>query len=122
MIKVKRVYDPPQRGDGKRFLVERLWPRGMKKEALEMDEWLKEVAPSTELRKWFGHEPERWSGFKSRYRKELREQEHGGEPNGLATLHQAARRGNITLLYSAKDTEHNGALVLRDFLEARLKE
>lgn len=122
MIKVKRVYDPPQRGDGKRFLVERLWPRGMKKEALEMDGWLKEVAPSTELRQWFGHEPERWSGFRSRYGKELREQEQGGEPNGLATLQQAARRGNITLLYSAKDTEHNGALVLRDFLEARLKE
>lgn len=121
MIKVKRVYESPSRDDGKRFLVERLWPRGMKKESLEMDGWLKEVAPSTELRKWFGHDPERWSRFQSRYRKELRELEQEGEPNGLATLRQAARRGNVTLLYSARDTEHNAALVLRDFLQAALR-
>jgi uncharacterized protein YeaO (DUF488 family) len=121
MIRVKRVYEPPERGDGKRFLVERLWPRGMKKEALDMDGWLKEVAPSTELRKWFGHDPERWSAFRGRYRRELRDHEREAEPNGIATLLQAARRGNVTLLYSAKDTEHNGALVLRDYLEAQLK-
>lgn len=121
MIKVKRVYDAPERGDGKRFLVERLWPRGMKKEALDMDDWLKEVAPSTPLRQWFGHDPERWSGFRTKYRKELREHAHAEEPNGMGKLLQAARRGNVTLLYSARDTEHNGALVLRDFLESELK-
>lgn len=120
MIRVKRVYDPPERGDGKRFLVERLWPRGVKKDALPLEEWVKEVAPSTELRKWFGHDPDRWSEFQARYRKELREQEHEGEPNGLATLRQAAEHGDITLLYSAKDTKHNSALVLREFLEERL--
>lgn len=121
MIKLKRVYDPPERDDGKRFLVERLWPRGVKKEALPLTGWLKEVAPSTELRKWFGHDPERWTEFQKRYRKELREQEKGGGHSGLATLQQAAADGNITLLYSAKDTEHNSALVLRDFLEEGLK-
>ncbi len=123
MIRVKRVYDPPEREDGKRFLVERLWPRGMRKEALEMDDWLKEVAPSTALRQWFGHDTERWSGFQTRYRKELREQarDRDGEPNGIARLLQAARHGNVTLLYSARDTEHNSALVLRDFLESHLK-
>jgi uncharacterized protein YeaO (DUF488 family) len=120
MIRVKRAYDPPERGDGKRYLVERLWPRGMKKEALEMDGWLKDVAPSTELRKWFGHEPERWTGFKNRYRKELKEHERAEEPNGIATLLEAARHGNVTLLFSARDTEHNGAVVLRDFLESKL--
>jgi uncharacterized protein YeaO (DUF488 family) len=122
MIRVKRVYDEPERGDGKRFLVERLWPRGVKKEALPMEGWLKEVAPSTELRKWFGHDPERWSDFRSRYRRELRSHLRAEEPNGVATLLKAARRGNVTLLYSARDTEHNGALVLRDFLESELKE
>jgi uncharacterized protein YeaO (DUF488 family) len=120
MIRVKRAYDPPERGDGKRYLVERLWPRGVKKEALDMDGWLKDVAPSTELRKWFGHESERWTGFRSRYRKELKEHERAEAPNGIATLLEAARHGNVTLLYSARDTEHNGALVLRDFLESKL--
>lgn len=120
MIRVKRVYEPSSCGDGKRFLVERLWPRGMKKEALEIDGWLKEVAPSTELRRWFGHEPDRWPEFRSRYRKELREHERDGEEGPIGTLLDAARRGNLTLLYSARDTEHNGALVLRDYLEERL--
>jgi uncharacterized protein YeaO (DUF488 family) len=93
----------------------------MKKEALEMEGWLKEVAPSTDLRQWFGHDPKRWSTFRRRYRKELEEQEQAEEPNGIATLLRAARRGNVTLLYSARDTEHNGALVLRDFLESQVK-
>lgn len=120
MIKVKRVYDPPERDDGKRFLVERLWPRGVKKEALPLSGWLKDVAPSTELRKWFAHDPKRWPEFQTRYRKELQKQEKGDESDGIATLLQAAEEGNLTLLYSAKDTEHNSALVLREFLEERL--
>jgi uncharacterized protein YeaO (DUF488 family) len=123
MIRVKRVYDPPERGDGKRFLVERLWPRGMRKDALKMEGWVKEVAPSTELRQWFGHDPERWSEFRTRYRKELRGQvrEENDKSNGLGQLLRAARKGNVTLLYSARDAEHNSALVLRDFLESKLE-
>lgn len=116
MIRIKRVYDPPARGDGKRFLVERLWPRGMKKEALELDGWLKDVAPSTELRKWFGHRLERWEEFRKRYEAELR-----ANPDAWQPILDAARKGNVTLLYSARDTEHNGAVVLRDFLEKRRK-
>jgi len=121
MIKVKRVYEPPERDDGKRFLVERLWPRGVKKDALPLTAWLKEVAPSTTLRKWYAHDVTRWPEFRSRYRAELKEMEQGDEPNALATLLQAAREGNLTLLYSARDTDHNSALVLRDFLEERLR-
>lgn len=119
MIRVKRVYDQPEPDDGKRFLVERLWPRGVRKDALEMDGWLKEVAPSTELRKWFGHEPERWPEFQRRYQKELETEEGDERRDGIERLREAARHGNVTLLYSARDTEHNGALVLRDFLERR---
>jgi uncharacterized protein YeaO (DUF488 family) len=114
MIRVKRTYDPPARGDGWRVLVERLWPRGMKKEALAADAWLKEVAPSTELRKWFNHRVERWEEFQRRYRNELKE-----NPDAWRPIAEAGRSGTVTLLYSAHDTEHNGALVLRDFLEKR---
>jgi uncharacterized protein YeaO (DUF488 family) len=116
MIRIKRTYDAPERGDGQRFLVERLWPRGMKKEALALDAWLKDVAPSSELRKWFGHRVERWDEFERRYREELSENPESWQP-----ILEAARRGAVTLLYSAHDTEHNGALVLRDFLAAREK-
>jgi uncharacterized protein YeaO (DUF488 family) len=116
MIQIKRVYNPPERGDGERFLVERLWPRGMKKEALDADAWLKEVAPSTELRKWFGHRDERWEEFRRRYRHELR-----ANPDGWRPILVASKRGPVTLLYSAHDTEHNGALVLRDYLADRKK-
>lgn len=111
MIKVKRVYDARERGDGKRFLVERLWPRGVRKEALESVPWLKEVAPSAALRTWYGHRVERWDEFRKRYRKELVANRAACEP-----LLAASRRGPITLLYSARDLEHNSALVLRDFL------
>jgi uncharacterized protein YeaO (DUF488 family) len=114
MIRIKRAYDPPKRGDGRRFLVERLWPRGMKKQALALDAWLKEVAPSTELRKWFGHRVERWAEFRRRYRAELR-----ANPAAWQPILAAARRGTVTLLYSAHDPEHNGALVLRDYLAER---
>jgi uncharacterized protein YeaO (DUF488 family) len=111
MIQVKRTYDPPARGDGKRVLVERLWPRGMKKEALAADVWLKDVAPSTELRKWFDHRVERWEGFRRRYRREL-----DANPGAWKAIVEASRRGRVTLLYSAHDTLHNGAVVLRDYL------
>jgi len=116
MIRIKRAYDPPERGDGQRFPVERLWPRGMKKEALAADAWLKEVAPSTELRKWFGHREERWEEFRRRYRHEL-----GANPDGWRPILVAIKRSPVTLLYSAHDTEHNGALVLRDYLTEREK-
>jgi uncharacterized protein YeaO (DUF488 family) len=114
MIRVKRTYDPPARGDGWRVLVERLWPRGMKKEALAADAWLKEVAPSTELRKWFDHQVERWDEFRRRYRDELK-----AHPDAWQPIVDAGRRGTVTLLYSAHDTLHNGAIVLRDYLMER---
>ncbi|MHB8417549.1 MAG: DUF488 domain-containing protein [Myxococcales bacterium] len=116
MIRIKRTYDPPEPGDGQRLLVERLWPRGMKKEALAMDGWLKEVAPTTELRHWFGHQVERWEEFRRRYQREL-----DGNPDGWRPILAAAGRGPVTLLYSAHDEEHNGALVLRDYLSEREK-
>ncbi|MGQ0834174.1 MAG: DUF488 domain-containing protein [Gammaproteobacteria bacterium] len=114
MILVKRAYEPRARGDGRRILVERLWPRGMKKEALEADAWLKEVAPSTALRKWYGHRVERWDEFRRRYKKELNANQEAWNP-----LLEASRRGTVTLLYSAHDVEHNGAVVLRDYLIRR---
>jgi uncharacterized protein YeaO (DUF488 family) len=116
MIQIKRVYEPPSARDGKRFLVERLWPRGIKKENLEMDAWLKEIAPSPELRRWFAHDPAKWKEFQQRYRAELR-----SHPEALQPLLNAARRGNVTLLYSARDQEHNSALLLKDYMEKQLK-
>lgn len=112
MLKAKRVYEEPEKSDGARFLVERLWPRGMKKEELEMDEWLKEVAPSTELRRWFGHDPDKWKEFQRRYRSELKENDEALQP-----LRDALKKGNVTLLYSAKDTERNSAVLLKEYLE-----
>jgi len=116
VIRIKRTYDPPLRSDGKRILVERLWPRGMKKQALAADAWMKEVAPSTQLRKWFDHREERWEEFRRRYRAELDENPNVWEPIG-----EAAKQGTVTLLYSAHDTVHNGAVVLRDYLSDRGK-
>lgn len=118
MIEIARVYDEPRGKSPKseRYLVERLWPRGMKKESLQLDGWLKDVAPSSVLRKWFGHEPERWPEFRKRYLAELRENSDAWQP-----LLDAARRGELTLLYSVRDTERNSAIVLRDFLDSRLK-
>lgn len=115
MISVKRVYEPAEASDGRRYLVERLWPRGMKKEALVMDAWLKEVAPSTELRRWFNHDPAKWAEFQRRYRAELKDNTVSWQP-----LADAAHKGDITLLYSAHDTEHNAALVLQAFLEEHI--
>lgn len=114
MIRIKRAYEPQARGDGRRILVERLWPRGMKKEALHADAWLKEVAPSTELRQWFDHQVERWEEFRRRYRKEL-----SANADAWAPILAAADKGTVTLLYSAHDIEHNGALVLCEFLTER---
>ena len=111
MIQLKRAYERPASTDGTRFLVERLWPRGVKKTALHVDAWLKDVAPSTELRKWFAHDPAKWPEFKARYKAELK----GNTPQ-LALLKQALARGPATLLYGAKDTEHNEAVVLQDLL------
>jgi len=115
MIRVKRTYEPVSPRDGRRILVERLWPRGIKKEALAAESWMKEVAPSTELRQWFGHEVARWEGFRRRYRKELDE-----NPSAWKPLLEAAKRGTVTLLYSAHDEQHNGALVLLEYLNQRL--
>lgn len=116
MIRIKRTYDPPARADGRRILVERLWPRGMKKEALAADAWMKEVAPSTKLRKWFDHRVERWDEFRRRYRAEL-----DANPASWEPILEAAEPGTVTLLYSARDTAHNGAVVLRDYLSDRTK-
>jgi uncharacterized protein YeaO (DUF488 family) len=112
MIRVKRVYDSPEAGDGIRFLVERLWPRSMKKEELRMDGWLKEAAPSAELRRWFSHDPAKWDEFRRRYFAELE-----GKSEVLQPLQEAARHGSVTLLYSARDTEHNNAVALKQYLE-----
>ena len=113
-IEIKRTYDARERGDGWRVLVERLWPRGMTKSALAADAWLKEVAPSTELRKWFGHRVERWEEFRRRYRGEL-----AANPDAWRPIVEASGAGTVTLLYSARDSSHNGALVLRESIRSR---
>ena len=115
MIRIKRVYEPPEPGDGARFLVERLWPRGMKKDALPLDGWAKEAAPSHALRRWFNHATPRWEVFRGLYRAELDERLHAWQP-----LFEAARDGTVTLLYSAHDRDHNSAIVLREYLERAL--
>ena len=116
MICLKRAYEPADPQDGQRFLVERLWPRGVKKTALHLDAWLKDVAPSPDLRKWYEHRVERWPEFQKRYLAELR-----ANPDGWKPILEAARRGKVTLLYAARDTEHNSALLLQKFLTARLR-
>jgi uncharacterized protein YeaO (DUF488 family) len=114
MIKLKRAYEEPSRDDGSRILVERLWPRGLTKERAAVDLWLKELAPSPELRKWFGHDPARWEQFQKRYWKELQETEES-----VQLLKQKARQGTVTLVYAARDEEHNSALALKRFLDGR---
>lgn len=116
MIQLKRAYDAAASGDGARILVERLWPRGIKKTDLPLASWLKEVAPSTGLRQWFSHDPAKWAEFQRRYTAELRSHEVE-----LAPLLTAARNGTLTLIYSSHDTEHNNAVVLKHFLEGKLK-
>ena len=111
MIRIKRIYDAPTPGDGRRVLVDRLWPRGVSKDEARIDEWLKEIAPSDELRKWFDHDPEKWAEFRKRYREELR-------PHGelMDRLRAEARQGTVTLLFAAKDVEHNNAVVLKELI------
>jgi uncharacterized protein YeaO (DUF488 family) len=116
MIKLKRVYEPASAEDGTRFLVERLWPRGVKKDALRLDAWLKDVAPSTKLRQWFGHDPAKWSEFQRRYRAEL-----DTNAGALEPVLKAGRRGRVTLVYSSHDQEHNNAVVLKSYVESRLR-
>jgi uncharacterized protein YeaO (DUF488 family) len=112
MIRLKRAYEEPSRSDGFRILVERLWPRGVTKEKAALDLWLKELAPTPELRKWFGHHPARWKQFEQRYWKEL-----NAHPAAVALLPQQIKHGTVTLVYAARDEEHNGALALKEFLE-----
>jgi uncharacterized protein YeaO (DUF488 family) len=116
MVKLKRVRDPAARSDGYRVLVERLWPRGVRKADLPMADWAKEVAPSTELRKWFAHDPERWAEFQKRYRRELG---RGAAAKRLDELVERAAHGTVTLLFSTHDAEHNNAVVLKDAIERR---
>lgn len=114
-ILLKRAYDKPARGDGFRVLVDRLWPRGIKKEDLQLDTWAKDLSPSTELRKWFAHDPDRWTEFRKRYRAELTQ---GHAAARIREILSAAKSSKtITLLYGAKDTEHNEAVVLRALFE-----
>jgi uncharacterized protein YeaO (DUF488 family) len=111
-LKIKRVYEPPGESDGTRILIDRLWPRGLSKEKAAVDLWLKEIAPSTELRKWFDHDPDKWDEFQKRYRDELEENEEG-----VQRLRDEMKRGAVTLVYGAKDEEHNDAVALRNFFE-----
>lgn len=111
-IRLKRAYDPVDDDDGIRILVDRVWPRGVSKKTLQIDHWLKELAPSADLRKWFNHDPDRWNDFRDAYHREL-----AREPEGLDTLREAARKGPVTLVYAARDTEHNNAVALKEFIE-----
>jgi uncharacterized protein YeaO (DUF488 family) len=110
-IQLKRVYEPLSEEDGARFLVERLWPRGMRKSALADAQWTKDAAPSTELREWFHHDPERWQEFRKRYFSELK-----SRSDGLMPIVEAARKGKVTLLYSSHDKQHNNALALKEYI------
>lgn len=115
MIFLKRVYEKPARGDGERFLVERLWPRGIRKSDLAANAWQKDAGPSTELRKWFAHDPAKWAEFQRRYFAELDTRPDAWEP-----ILNAARQSVVTLLYSSHDAEHNNAVALKRYLEAKL--
>ncbi len=112
MLKVKRIYETASSDDGKRILVDRLWPRGIKKSEAKIDEWLKEIAPSDGLRKWFAHDPSKWQAFKKKYSRELEEK------SDLAQrLRKESARESVTLVYSAKDNEHNNAVALKEIIE-----
>lgn len=115
MVRIKRIYDAPDDGDGFRVLVDRLWPRGMSKKKAKLDLWLKDIAPSDGLRKWFGHNPEKWDGFRNRYFKELDAMKNRDELAGRIT--ERARTGRITLLYAAQNEKNNNAAALKEYLE-----
>jgi uncharacterized protein YeaO (DUF488 family) len=112
MIKLKRVYEKEDSDDGVRYLIERLWPRGVKKTSLRIDGWLKDAGPSTELREWFSHDPAKWQEFRRRYFEEL-----DRTPDAWAPIRDATRQGTVTLLYSSHDTEHNNAVALKEYVE-----
>lgn len=112
MIKLKRVYDPPAKSDGVRILVDRLWPRGLTKEAARIDEWRRDLAPSDGLRKWFGHDPEKWPEFRRRFTEELKE-----KTADLREIARRARNGMVTLVFAARDAEHCNAVVLKSLIE-----
>jgi uncharacterized protein YeaO (DUF488 family) len=116
MLKLKRAYDPAARDDGTRILVERLWPRGLSKEKLRVDAWPKDVGPTTTLRKWFSHDPEKWPEFRARYFREL-----DSRPESWESILSAAKRRRVTLVYSSHDELHNNAVALRDYLNAKLR-
>jgi len=116
-VHIKRAYDEPSPDDGSRILVDRLWPRGVPRDTLALDDWLKDIAPSDELRRWFGHDVARWQEFVQRYLAEL---EAPPASDAVAALVQQARKGNVTLVYAARDTAHNNAVVLRDMVTDRL--
>ena len=115
MIYLKRAYEAPEESDGRRFLVDRLWPRGIRKESLKLDGWLKEISPSPELRRWFSHEEARWAEFERRYRAELEQNAQRLQP-----LLAAAEAGDVTLVFAARDQHHNSAVILKGFLESLL--
>ncbi|HVX30703.1 MAG TPA: DUF488 domain-containing protein [Nitrolancea sp.] len=117
MIKLKRAYDPPEDDDGTRVLVDRLWPRGVSKERIRIDQWMSDIAPSNELRRWFHHDPTKWDEFHRRYLAELDNPERQAELDSLARI---AEKGILTLVYGAKDTERNQAVVLKELIEARM--
>lgn len=117
-VRIKRAYEPRGEGEGYRVLVDRLWPRGISKEKLAPDAWIRELSPSDELRKWFGHDPSRWAEFQKRYRRELANPEARA---ALAELTRRAKSGPLTLLYAAKDEDHNNAIVIRGLITQRLK-
>lgn len=116
MIILRRVYSPPSTAKGRCFLVERLWPRGVKKTSLHLDGWLKDVAPSDALRRWFGHDTAKWQQFRRRYFAEL-----DTNPQAWQPLLEASRQGTVELVYSSRDTEHNNAVALRDYLQSKLR-
>ena len=115
MIQAKRVYDPPSPSDGFRILVDRLWPRGVSKGRAALGLWMKDVGPSDELRKWFGHDPKKWSGFRKRYFREL-----AGKAELLGTILSRARKGTVTLLYGARDERFNNAVALKEYIEHKV--
>ncbi|MGA7874229.1 MAG: DUF488 family protein [Desulfoferrobacter sp.] len=117
MIKLQRAYDSPTKEDGERYLVDRLWPRGVTKDKAHLTDWLKDLAPSDDLRKWFGHDPERWGEFKRRYKLELHAE---AKEKLISQLAQKARTGTVTLIYAAKNTEHNNAIVIKEMIEQQL--
>jgi uncharacterized protein YeaO (DUF488 family) len=114
VIKIKRIYEKAEKSDGFRILVDRLWPRGIKKEAAHIDLWLKEIAPSDSLRKWFNHDPKKWPAFQKRYAEELKEEE---KKELLDVIRKEKKKHSVTLLYGAKETEHNNAVALKNFLD-----